>query len=113
MAFDHGPRRRPGGDRGDAPLLAARYRASEGLDPQLARALQDMYDASFGLHFFPLAVLLAAFAGAVAGGTRLTLTAEGHSGGFFGIVEPIFARLAARRLETELARLKDLLEAGA
>lgn len=47
---------------GDAPLIAARYRAGEGLDPQLARALQDMYDASFGLHFFPLAVLLAAFA---------------------------------------------------
>jgi hypothetical protein len=47
---------------GDAPLLAARYRAGEGLDPQLARVLQDMYDASFGLHFFPLAVLLAASA---------------------------------------------------
>jgi quercetin dioxygenase-like cupin family protein len=47
----------------------------------------------------------------VAGGTRLTLTAEGRSGGFFGIAEPIFARLAARRLETELSKLKDLLEA--
>ena len=47
---------------GDAPLLAARYRAGAGLDPQLARALQDMYDAAFLLHFFPLAVLLAAFA---------------------------------------------------
>jgi uncharacterized membrane protein len=49
----------------------------------------------------------------VAGGARLTLTAEGHSGGFFGIAEPIFVRLAARRLETELANLKDLLEARA
>jgi len=49
----------------------------------------------------------------VAGGTRLTLTVEGHSGGFFGIAEPIFARLAARRLEPELAKLKDLLEARA
>ena len=46
---------------GDAPLLAAR-RAGEGLDPQLARVLQDTYDASFSLHFFPLAVLLGAFA---------------------------------------------------
>ena len=46
----------------------------------------------------------------VAGGTRLTLTVEGYSGGFFRIAEPIFARLAARRLKTELARLKDLLE---
>jgi mannose-6-phosphate isomerase-like protein (cupin superfamily)/uncharacterized protein YndB with AHSA1/START domain len=49
----------------------------------------------------------------VAGGARLTLTAEGHSGCFFGIAEPIFVRLAARRLETELANLKDLLEARA
>ena len=49
----------------------------------------------------------------VAGGTRLTLTAEGRSDGFFGIAEPLFARLAARRLETELAKLKNLLEAGA
>jgi mannose-6-phosphate isomerase-like protein (cupin superfamily)/carbon monoxide dehydrogenase subunit G len=49
----------------------------------------------------------------VAGGTRLTLTAEGDSGGFFGIAEPIFARLATRRLEAELAKLKDLLEVRA
>jgi hypothetical protein len=46
---------------GDAPLLAA-CRAGEGFDPQLAQALLDTYDASFSLHFFPLAVLLAAFA---------------------------------------------------
>ena len=45
-----------------APVLAARYRAGDGLDPQLARTLQDINDASFGLSFFPLAVLLAAFA---------------------------------------------------
>jgi hypothetical protein len=45
-----------------APLLAARYRAGDGLDPQLARTLQDINDASFYLSFFPLAVLLAAFA---------------------------------------------------
>lgn len=32
---------------------------------------------------------------ALAGGARLTLTVEGRSGGFFGIAEPIFARLAA------------------
>ena len=46
---------------GDAPLLAAR-RAGEGFDPQLAPALLDTYQASYWLHFFPLAVLLAAFA---------------------------------------------------
>jgi len=45
-----------------APVLAARYRAGEGLDPQLARTLQDINNASFALTFFPLAVLLAAFA---------------------------------------------------
>ena len=45
-----------------APLLAARYRAGDGLDPQLARTLEDINDASFALSFFPLAVLLAAFA---------------------------------------------------
>ncbi len=45
-----------------APVLAARYRADDGLDPQLARTLQDINDASFYLSFFPLAVLLAAFA---------------------------------------------------
>lgn len=44
-----------------APVLAARYR-SGGLDPQLARSLQDINDASFALTFFPLAVLLVAFA---------------------------------------------------
>jgi hypothetical protein len=43
-------------------VLAARYRAGDGLDPQLARTLQDINDASFYLSFFPLAVLLAAFA---------------------------------------------------
>jgi hypothetical protein len=46
---------------GDAPLLAVR-KAGEGLDPQLAQALLDTYDVSFALHFFPLAVLLAASA---------------------------------------------------
>lgn len=44
-----------------APVLAARYRAG-GLDPQLARTLQDINNASFALTFFPLAVLLVAFA---------------------------------------------------
>jgi hypothetical protein len=30
-----------------APVLAAGYRAGDGLDPQLARTLQDINDASF------------------------------------------------------------------
>jgi len=45
-----------------APVLATLYRAGDGLDPQLARTLQDINDASFYLSFFPLTVLLAAFA---------------------------------------------------
>ena len=45
-----------------APILAARYRAADGLDLQLARTLQDINDASFYLSFFPLAAFLAAFA---------------------------------------------------
>lgn len=44
-----------------APVLAVRYRAG-GLDPQLASTLQDINNASFFLTFFPLAVLLGAFA---------------------------------------------------
>jgi hypothetical protein len=44
-----------------APLLVARYRAG-GLDPQLARSLHDVEEASYFLGFLPLAVLLAAFA---------------------------------------------------
>ncbi|HEX6708844.1 MAG TPA: hypothetical protein VF068_00805 [Rubrobacter sp.] len=44
-----------------APVLAARYR-SGGLDPQLARTLQEINNASFFLTFFPLAVLLGVFA---------------------------------------------------
>lgn len=45
-----------------APVLAARYMAADGLDPQLAKVLQYINNASFVLTFFPLAVLLAAFA---------------------------------------------------
>jgi len=45
-----------------APIFAAFHRASEGLDPQIARALQDMNDASFFLSFYPLVVLLGAAA---------------------------------------------------
>jgi hypothetical protein len=44
-----------------ALLLVARYRAG-GLDPQLARSLHDIEEASYFLGFLPLAVVLAAFA---------------------------------------------------
>lgn len=46
------------------------------------------------------------------GGTRLTITVEGRSGGFFGVADPVFARLAQRPLKAALANLKSLLEAA-
>jgi quercetin dioxygenase-like cupin family protein/carbon monoxide dehydrogenase subunit G len=47
---------------------------------------------------------------AVPGGTRLTITVEGQTGGFFRVAEPIFARLARRQLKARLADLNGLLE---
>ena len=45
-----------------APVLAARYRTPGDLDPQLARSLLNIEEASYFIAFLPLAVLLAAFA---------------------------------------------------
>jgi len=47
----------------------------------------------------------------VAGGTRYTQVAEGEPGGFFGLVGPLLERVGRRQLRTDLANLKDLLEA--
>ena len=47
---------------------------------------------------------------AVPGGTQFTIRVEGRSGGFFGVAEPVFARLAERPLKVALANLKNLLE---
>jgi hypothetical protein len=47
----------------------------------------------------------------VDGGTRFTQTAEGEVGGFFRLAEPLVVRAARRQYETDLATLKDLLEA--
>jgi uncharacterized membrane protein len=46
-------------------------------------------------------------------GTRLTLVAEGETGGFFRLAEPIVARIFQRDVEANLANLKDILEAQA
>ena len=46
----------------------------------------------------------------VGGGTKVTIVAEAEPGGFFRLAEPIFARVARRQYETNLATLKDLLE---
>lgn len=49
----------------------------------------------------------------VEGGTRLTVTIEGETGGFFKLAEPLVARMTNRQIETDHANLKDLLEAQA
>ena len=46
----------------------------------------------------------------VPGGTQFTIRVEVRSGGFFGVAEPVFARLAERPLKVALANLKNLLE---
>ena len=46
------------------------------------------------------------------GGTSFTVRGELDAHGFFKLAEPVFARIAGRELETNLAHLKDLLEAS-
>jgi uncharacterized membrane protein len=46
----------------------------------------------------------------VNGSTKLTATGELDAHGFFKVAEPVFARMAARELESSLGHLKDLLE---
>ena len=46
-------------------------------------------------------------------GTRVDLTIEAEPGGFFRIAEPLFVSLGKRQFESDLATLKDLMEAGA
>ena len=49
----------------------------------------------------------------VEGGTRLNTTFELEPGGFFKVAEPLVVRMAKRQLESDLANLKDLMEAHA
>ena len=46
------------------------------------------------------------------GSTRFTYTLEAEVGGFFKLAEPLVGRAARRQTETDMATLKDLLEAG-
>ena len=48
---------------------------------------------------------------AAGGGTRLTQVAEGEPGGFFRLVGPLLEMAGRRQFRTDLANLKDLLEA--
>ena len=45
------------------------------------------------------------------GATRFTIGGDIEAHGFFKLAEPVFTRIAARELETNLGHLKDLLEA--
>jgi uncharacterized membrane protein len=47
------------------------------------------------------------------GSTRFTYTLDAEVGGFFKLAEPLVGRAARRQTETDMATLKDLLEAGA
>lgn len=49
----------------------------------------------------------------VEGGTKYTVVIEAEPGGFFKLAEPIVARTTQREWETNVATLKDLLEARA
>jgi carbon monoxide dehydrogenase subunit G len=49
----------------------------------------------------------------VDGGTRLNVRFEADPGGFFKLAEPLLASMAKRNIESELANLKDLMDAHA
>ena len=49
----------------------------------------------------------------VEGGTRLNVTGEVQPGGFFKLAEPLVMRLLKRMTKSDLANLKDLMEAHA
>lgn len=49
----------------------------------------------------------------VEGGTRVTVTGQGETGGFFKLADPIVARMVKRQVEADSANLKELLEAQA
>ncbi len=45
-------------------------------------------------------------------GTRFTQNFEAEVGGFFRLAEPLVARAIRRQMQTDMATLKDVLEAG-
>lgn len=49
----------------------------------------------------------------VEGGTRIDSTFEVEPGGFFKLADPLVTRMAKRQFESDLANLKDLMEAHA
>jgi uncharacterized membrane protein len=49
----------------------------------------------------------------IEGGTRVTVTGQGDTGGFFKLADPIVARMVKRQIEADSANLKEFLEAQA
>jgi uncharacterized membrane protein len=49
----------------------------------------------------------------VEGGTRFTMLGEGEFGGLFKLAQPVVNRRMKKESEANLAKLKDILEAGA
>ena len=49
----------------------------------------------------------------IEGGTRVTESIDAELGGFFGLADPLVARMAGRQFATNLGNMKDLLEAQA
>lgn len=47
----------------------------------------------------------------VDGGTKVTEAVDVESGGFFGVADPLFARMLGRQFDTNLHTMKDLVEA--
>ena len=50
---------------------------------------------------------------AIEGGTRVSVVVQAEPGGFFKLAEPLLRSFTKRTMETELANLKDLMEAHA
>ena len=49
----------------------------------------------------------------VKGGTRVTAILVGEPGGFFKLAEPVLVSRMKQQFETDLAKLKDMMETGA
>jgi uncharacterized membrane protein len=46
----------------------------------------------------------------IAGGTRVSLTREAETGGFFKLAEPLMMKTVNKQIQTDLANLKNVLE---
>ncbi len=59
----------------------------------------------------PIKVRTAFTFDSIEGGTKVTESIDAEFGGFFGLADPLVARMLGRQFATNLGNLKDLLEA--